>query len=79
MKKELFQSRVFLAGAALLVIGASPLLLYILYELVTGSRGGNPIGLGLLFVVSFWPAVILRAIGAVAAACQVKKGGGDPQ
>jgi len=68
VRKELLRSKVFLAGAGLLVIGASPLLLYLLYELVTGARGGNPVGLGLLFFVSFWPAVILMGVGAVGAA-----------
>lgn len=64
MLKKLRGSRLFLAGAALLTVGTAPLLLYILYELVTGSTGGNPIGLGLLFFVSFWPAIILMGIGA---------------
>lgn len=75
MKKELLRSRVFLAGAGLLTVGASPLLLYILYELATGAAGGNPIGLGLLFLVSFWPAVILMGVGAVQAARRAKQGG----
>jgi len=63
MLKELFRSRTFLAGFALLIVGAAPLLLYILYEAVSGSTGGNPIGLGLLLIVSFWPAVILMGLG----------------
>jgi len=65
MFKEILRSKLFRAGAALLLAGASPLLLYILYEFVSGRRGGNPIGLGLLFFVSFWPAVLLLVIGAV--------------
>lgn len=76
MRKELLRSKVFLAGAGLLVIGASPLLLYLLYELVTGARGGNPVGLGLLFAVSFWPAVMLMAVGAVRAALRALGGSG---
>lgn len=75
MRKELLRSKVFLAGAGLLVIGASPLLLYLLYELVTGARGGNPVGLGLLFFVSFWPSVILMGVGAVGAARRAGGGG----
>lgn len=67
MLKKLLASRLFLAGAALLVIGTAPLLLYILYEFVTGRTGGNPIGLGLLFFVSFWPSVVLMGIGAFSA------------
>lgn len=69
--------KVFLAGAVLFVVGTGPLLLYILYELVTGARGGNPVGLGLLALVSFWPAVILMVLGAVLAARRAgKKGDG---
>lgn len=79
MKQELLRSRVFLAGAGLLAIGSAPLLLYILYELVSGARGGNPIGLGLLLFVSFWPAVILMVIGAVSAARLAKKDDANPR
>ncbi len=64
MFKEILRSKIFRAGAALLAIGTSPLLLYILYEAVSRSTGGNPVGLGLLFFVSFWPAIILMGIGA---------------
>ncbi len=67
MFKTLLKSKLFLAGFITLIIGVSPLLLYILYEFVTGSTGGNPIGLGLLFFVSFWPAVILMGLGAFSA------------
>lgn len=76
MIKELFRSRIFMAGAILLAAGTSPLLLYIAYELVTGSSGGNPIGLGLLFFVSFWPAVLLMAAGAIVA-FRRRAGAGD--
>ncbi len=62
---QLLKSKMFKAGLALLIIGSSPLLLYVLYEFVTGAKGGNPIGLGLLLFVTFWPSVILMLIGAV--------------
>ncbi len=75
MFKEILRTKLFRAGAALLGIGASPLLLYILYELVSGSTGGNPIGLGLLFFVSFWPAVILMGLGALSGARRCRNGG----
>ena len=75
MKKELLRSKMFLAGAGLLAVGASPLALYLLYERVTGARGGNPVGLGLLFAASFWPAVSLMAIGAVRAFLRAGGGG----
>lgn len=58
-------SKIFRAGAVLFTVGITPLLLYLLYEAVTGKTGGNPIGLGLLFFVTFWPSVILMLIGAV--------------
>ena len=74
MFKTLLKSRLFLAGFITLIVGGSPLLLYILYEFLTGARGGNPIGLGLLFFVSFWPAVIMMGVGAFLA----MRGGGKP-
>jgi len=61
------KSKLFRAGAILLGGGAAPLLLYVLFELVTGRKGGNPIGLGLLLFVTFWPGAILMLIGAVSA------------
>ena len=41
------------SGLTVVMIGASPLLLYIGLENVTGSSGGNPIGLGLLAMAAF--------------------------
>ena len=63
----MFRSKIFKAGLILLIVGVSPLLLYVLYEFVTGATGGNPIGLGLLFFVTFWPAVIMMVIGVISA------------
>ncbi len=40
-------------GATVAIIGASPLLMYIGFENMTGLSGGNPIGLGLLAIVAF--------------------------
>lgn len=77
MLKKLRGSKLFLAGAALLTVGTAPLLLYLLYEFVTGSTGGNPIGLGLLFFVSFWPSVILMGLGAFSA-LRRRDGGENP-
>ena len=37
-----------ISGLTMALIGASPLLLYIGFENLTGSSGENPIGLGLL-------------------------------
>jgi hypothetical protein len=67
MRKKIFSSKMFKAGLILFIVGISPLLLYVLYEFVTGATGGNPVGLGLLFFVTFWPSVILMLIGIVSA------------
>ncbi len=61
-------SRAFRAGLALLAIGWGPLLLYIVYESLSGETGGNPIGLGLLMFFSTPIALALLLIGGVAAA-----------
>ncbi len=65
MWKKITGSKLFRAGAVLLAVGCSPLLLYVLFEFIAGKKGGNPIGLGLLLFVTFWPGVILMLIGAV--------------
>jgi hypothetical protein len=65
MANKITRSRIFRAGAILLGVGSAPLLLYVLFEFVTGRKGGNPIGLGLLMFVTFWPSVILMLIGVV--------------
>lgn len=67
MRRKIFSSKAFKAGLILFIAGISPLLLYVLYEFVTGATGGNPVGLGLLFFVTFWPSVILMIIGIVSA------------
>lgn len=62
-----FRSGWVKAGLALLVIGASPLL----FIIVAADLGfwpdpnPNPIGPGLLFFFTFWPAVICILIGVV--------------
>lgn len=67
MWKKITGSKIFKAGAVLFGVGITPLLLYVLFEAVTGKTGGNPVGLGLLFFVTFWPAVIMMIAGAVSA------------
>jgi hypothetical protein len=56
-----------LLGAGLLVVGATPLLVVIVAaELgLTRDPNPNPIGPGLLFFVTFWPAVGLIAFGGL--------------
>ena len=65
MIRKIFRSKTFLTGLGILAIGCGPLLLYALYEFVTGNKGGNPVGLGLLLAVSFWPGVVLLVTGIV--------------
>jgi hypothetical protein len=52
---------------ALLIVGATPLLAVIVAAALglTSDPDPNPIGLGLLFFVTFWPAVALIAFGVL--------------
>ena len=54
-------------GIGLLVVGAGPLLFIILAAAVGlwPDTNPNPVGPGLLFFVTFWPAVICIVIGVV--------------
>ena len=54
-------------GIGLLVVGAGPLLFIILAAAVGlwPDPNPNPVGPGLLFAVTFWPAVICIVIGVV--------------
>ena len=54
-------------GIGLLVVGASPLLFIILAAAVGlwPDPNPNPVGPGLLFAVTFWPAVICIVIGVL--------------
>jgi hypothetical protein len=61
------QSRWVKAGLALLVLGAFPLV-FIIVAAAVGlwpDPNPNPIGPGLLFFFTFWPAVICVVIGVV--------------
>jgi len=64
---DYFRSGWVKAGVALLVIGASPLV----FIIVAADLGfwpdpnPNPIGPGLLFFFTFWPAVICILIGVL--------------
>jgi hypothetical protein len=57
------------SGAAVLVLGSGPLLLYCIF----GPRDGNPIGLGLLFAASFPVAMLLMAAGGLGKALGKKR------
>lgn len=54
-------------GIGLLIVGTAPLLLFILADEagLISDPNPNPIGLGLLFFFSVWPALILIAVGLV--------------
>ena len=62
-------------GLVLVVVGWAPLLAVILLAAIGlwPDPNPNPIGLGLLFFVTFWPAVACLAVGAV----QVQRGRGQ--
>jgi hypothetical protein len=53
-------------GIALVVVGWGPLLLIVLLDAIGlwPDPNPNPIGPGLLFFVTFWPAVICLGVGA---------------
>lgn len=54
-------NRLVKIGFTLLALGSGPLLLYVM----VGPRDGNPIGLGLLFFLSFPAAMVCLVVGGV--------------
>lgn len=54
-------------GLVLAVVGWGPLLAVIVLAAIGlwPDPNPNPIGFGLLFFVTFWPAVVCLAVGAV--------------
>ncbi|MBA8883463.1 hypothetical protein FHW13_001290 [Dokdonella fugitiva] len=60
-------NRLFRIGAIIALIGWTPLFAIILLAAIGlwPDRQPNPIGLGLLFLVTFWPAVICLGVGAL--------------
>jgi hypothetical protein len=65
--KPYWANRLFRIGAFLALIGWTPLLgIVLLAEIgVWPDPNPNPVGPGILFFVTFWPAVILLVIGAL--------------
>ena len=61
------RSRWVRVGLGLLIIGSAPLLFIILAAALHlwPDPNPNPLGPGLLFFLSFWPAVICIIIGAI--------------
>ncbi len=58
-------SRVFWTGLILFILGSGPLLVVILLAWlgVTDDPNPNPIGLGILTFLTFWPSVIMMIVG----------------
>jgi len=52
-------------GVLLLVIGTSPLLIVILLNTLGIINAPNPVGFGIIFFITFWPAIILVIIGII--------------
>lgn len=49
-------------GVAILVFGSGPLLIIIL---LSEDPNPNPVGLGILAMISFWPGVLITCLGAL--------------
>ncbi|RTL51348.1 MAG: hypothetical protein EKK46_12435 [Rhodocyclaceae bacterium] len=64
--KTLLRNRLFLIGLGLLVLGSGPLWgIILLAEIgLWPDPDPNPVGPGLLFALTFWPALICLALGA---------------
>jgi len=65
----MLRSRYFLVGVLLLVFGTGPLLVVILLATLglTRDPNPNPVGLGILAFLTFWPGVILMVLGFLTA------------
>ena len=63
--KDFWNNRLFRVGAIIALVGWSPLLVIVLLGFIGVLSDPNPIGPGLLFFVSFWPAVVCLGIGVV--------------
>jgi len=65
--REYLNSKLVAAGLVLLLVGSGPLLLIIVAAAVGlwPDPNPNPVGPGLLFFFTFWPAVICLIIGVV--------------
>jgi crotonobetainyl-CoA:carnitine CoA-transferase CaiB-like acyl-CoA transferase len=68
--------KLFWIGLAILVFGTGPLVLVMIGGMLglTGDPDPNPVGLGLLAAVTFWPGIAVTAIGVLQA---VRRGSGS--
>lgn len=62
--KRFLLSRLFRIGLILFIAGTGPLIAIMLAAMLGVWPDPNPIGPGLLAMVTFWPSVIFMAIGA---------------
>ena len=64
---DYFRSRWVQGGLGLLILGSGPLGVIVLAAKLGlwPDPNPNPIGPGLLFVFTFWPAVLLLAVGVI--------------
>lgn len=60
-----WRSKCFVAGALLLIVGSSPLLIVVALTAfgMTKDPNPNPVGPGILFFLTFWPGVALMLVG----------------
>jgi hypothetical protein len=67
MKKRYFSNRMIQIGLALVIFGWGPLLAIIVLAAlgIWPDPNPNPIGPGLLFFFTSWPAIICLGVGAV--------------
>jgi hypothetical protein len=59
------RNRMFLTGLGIFLLGSGPLLLVIVASGLglTRDPNPNPVGFGILAMLSFWPSVVLMMIG----------------
>ena len=62
---KFWQSRWIRIGTAGLVFGTGPLPLAVLISLLMGDKNPNPIGPGILAMLTFWPSVLLIMLGVI--------------
>jgi hypothetical protein len=57
--------KLFWIGVAVLALGSGPLLVFVAVEEMglIADPSPNPIGLGLLAFVTFWPGVVMTVVG----------------